>query len=442
MNENINANVCRKCLAVGIILLFVGTCIIPAIAQDIEKSSLPTSRGNWLYVGGSGPGNYTKIQDAINDSSAGDTVFVYDDSSPYYENVVINKSINLIGENQETTVIDGNGGFIVVFLTEMAFVEYVAVNGFTIQNGGIGIDYDTGINNINMQSLLLNRKYTSSAGFYNNTLINNEIGIEVGWGSENVFLYNNKITTNKKAIVLDNCYFDNDIYENTIVDNDYGICLYNSPVNYIIENSIISNKNDGIALSYSDSNTITRNTIINNTNGINLSNSDNNFIDYNQVRYNYFSVFLYYSHSNDINKNVITENTLGICLLESSRNDIQGNTLENNEYAISLVLFSEQNKIIGNTIKSNSIRGLSLDGYCDENIIHKNNFIKNDRHAYFSNSFQNSWDENYWDNWIGLKINLSIFQKFPKVIVGQTMITWINFDRHPAKEPYDVPVIS
>ena len=26
----------RKCLAVGIILLFVGTCIIPAIAQDIK----------------------------------------------------------------------------------------------------------------------------------------------------------------------------------------------------------------------------------------------------------------------------------------------------------------------------------------------------------------------------------------------------------------------
>jgi len=34
----------RKWLAVGIILLFIGTCIIPAIAQNIEKSSLLTSR--------------------------------------------------------------------------------------------------------------------------------------------------------------------------------------------------------------------------------------------------------------------------------------------------------------------------------------------------------------------------------------------------------------
>ncbi len=56
----------RKGLAVGIILLFVGTCIIPAIAQDIEKPSLLTSSGNWLYVGGSGLGNFSTIQSAIN----------------------------------------------------------------------------------------------------------------------------------------------------------------------------------------------------------------------------------------------------------------------------------------------------------------------------------------------------------------------------------------
>ena len=52
----------RKCLAVGIILLFVGVGIIPLTAQDIEKSYLPTSISKWLYVGGSGSGNYSSIQ--------------------------------------------------------------------------------------------------------------------------------------------------------------------------------------------------------------------------------------------------------------------------------------------------------------------------------------------------------------------------------------------
>jgi len=43
------------------------------------------------------------------DAKNGDTVFVYDDSSPYYENIIVNKSIILIGENRGTTVIDGGG---------------------------------------------------------------------------------------------------------------------------------------------------------------------------------------------------------------------------------------------------------------------------------------------------------------------------------------------
>jgi nitrous oxidase accessory protein NosD len=95
----------QKCLAIGIILLFVGTCVIPAIAQNTEKQS---TRGTWLYVGGSGPGNYTRIQDAINNASDGDTVFIYDDSSPYYENLIIDKPLTVIGENRNTTIIWGN----------------------------------------------------------------------------------------------------------------------------------------------------------------------------------------------------------------------------------------------------------------------------------------------------------------------------------------------
>lgn len=46
--------------------------------------------GNKLYVGGTA-NNYTRIQDAINAANDGDTIFVYDDSSPYYENLIINK---------------------------------------------------------------------------------------------------------------------------------------------------------------------------------------------------------------------------------------------------------------------------------------------------------------------------------------------------------------
>ncbi|MCD6410942.1 MAG: hypothetical protein J7L20_00735 [Thermoplasmata archaeon] len=86
-----------------------------------------------LYVGGSGPGNYSKIQDAIDNASDGDTVFVYE--GIYYENIVINRSINLIGENAKTTIIDGMEKSRTVFI----LASNVLVYNFTIRNGTIGI---------------------------------------------------------------------------------------------------------------------------------------------------------------------------------------------------------------------------------------------------------------------------------------------------------------
>jgi len=82
-------------------------------------------------VGGTGPHNYSKIQDAINDSENGDTVFVYNDSSPYYENVYINeKVINLVGEDVNTTIIDAGGGD-----TEQGWTMVVSSSsGFLMRN--------------------------------------------------------------------------------------------------------------------------------------------------------------------------------------------------------------------------------------------------------------------------------------------------------------------
>ncbi len=95
-----------------------------AIIKTIEISSDTTT----LYVGGNGPNNYTRIQDAIDNASNGDTVFVYDDASPYKENIFINKSIQLIGEKQQSTCINGRQGNVI-------WVEHsnVTIQQFTLQ---------------------------------------------------------------------------------------------------------------------------------------------------------------------------------------------------------------------------------------------------------------------------------------------------------------------
>jgi len=95
----------RSC-AVAVILLLTGMSAVPSTAvQESKEKPFPINfDGNTLYVGGSGPNNYSSIQSAVNDAVDGDTVFVY--NGTYHENVVVNKTINLFGEDRNSTVID------------------------------------------------------------------------------------------------------------------------------------------------------------------------------------------------------------------------------------------------------------------------------------------------------------------------------------------------
>ena len=112
----------KKVLVIGIIVLFISVSVIPITGsllikkQILINNEIPNisgnTRGNIYYVGGTGPNNYTKIQDPINDANDGDTIFIYNDSSPYYENVYVDykENINLIGEDTNTTIVDAAGG--------------------------------------------------------------------------------------------------------------------------------------------------------------------------------------------------------------------------------------------------------------------------------------------------------------------------------------------
>jgi parallel beta-helix repeat protein len=223
----------KKSWAIGIILVFVGTGFIPAIAQDTKKP-FPTSRGNWLYVGGSGPGNYMKIQDAIDNASDGDTVFVYNDSAPYNEHLSIGKSINLIGEDRNSTVLDGDYYGCVLVITSY---HKVVISGFTIQNSG---------------------NYTSPYGWA-------DAGVSL-WGVSTVIIGNN-IQNNLCGILL-YCSHDNNISGNVIQLNRLGI-YFPPSLGYCernnISGNIIQGNTKGICIQSPENNKIFHNNFINNT---------------------------------------------------------------------------------------------------------------------------------------------------------------------------------
>jgi len=216
----------KRLLAIGVILLFVGMSI-SSTGYNLEKqSTIATLYGNTLYVGGNGTGNYTKIQDAIDNASDGDTVFVYDDSSPYYENVVVDRPINLIGENKNSTIIDGNGIGVVVRIS----ANHVNIRCFTIMNGSVGI-YHWCENNSVIEENIIRYPLT--------------YGIELVGGSNNEIRKNT--VRGGKGIYLSSTY-KNIVYGNVVSNCGHGIYIDQSSLNHIVNNVIENNKGNIILI--------------------------------------------------------------------------------------------------------------------------------------------------------------------------------------------------
>ena len=241
----------RKWLAVGIILLFVGTCIIPVIAHNTGKP-LPASRENWLYVGGSGPGNYTRIQDAIDNASDEDTVYVY--NGTYYEvNISIRKSIFLLGEDKYSTIIDANqrGNCIDIFS------DNVTVRGFTVRNAdwphGNGIAIyshhtticDNIITNNHATGIdIYSISVSNNNNISYNIISNNGEGISVDFSNQ--IIIGNKITNNLIGITL--WYVSSIVIKHNDIsrNNGYGIQFYWVTNSSIIQNNFFKNKGNAV----------------------------------------------------------------------------------------------------------------------------------------------------------------------------------------------------
>ena len=130
-----------------IAIMVIVSIYVPTISSD--ETGLGTFSIT-LYVGGTGPGNYTTIQSAVNDASNGDTVFVY--NGTYYETLAIGKSIDLVGEDKYTTILDGDFVYEDVIHINCGFVN---ISSLTITNSGMnGISF-LGENNLHFTNNII-----------------------------------------------------------------------------------------------------------------------------------------------------------------------------------------------------------------------------------------------------------------------------------------------
>jgi len=208
-----------------------------AVFLIISTEDAKATAGNILYVGGSGPGNYTSIQSAIDDANYGDIIFVY--SGIYYENVVINKKITLVGENKETTIIDANH--------REGYAAIITANGATMQEFTVRNSDYRGYNGIETYAGV--RIYSYNNSILDCNINNNTIGILLEPSiarliSTNASIFNCNISNNDYGISL---YFsaNNSIFDCNIENNTAGISLYSSANDSIFNCTFL---NDGIVI--------------------------------------------------------------------------------------------------------------------------------------------------------------------------------------------------
>ena len=286
-------------LLIGIVLL--------ALCAFVETASAET----WYVDGNGGVGiDFTKIQEAVVAASGGDTIYVY--SGTYNESIYLHKSLTLIGEDKDATIIDGG--------TEIVTLIYIGarecqVSGFTIRNGtfaGIQICEDN--NTIS-----------------DNKIIENEQGITLSMGDYNIIKDNTLTLNGYSGIDLGNGQCNNNIIiNNTAQENGYSGLTYNMKTgggNLILNNKFNSNKGHGIGIHQSEGNDRVEGNKVsyNGWTGIKITGCDNNKIINNTAIENYYwGISLSESNGNLVFYNNLINNTKGP---EANRNtrDKNGN---------------------------------------------------------------------------------------------------------------------
>jgi parallel beta-helix repeat protein len=227
-------------IAMAILVFITVANLVPCVTAMIqyphqpgyEYSAYPidSNRRQTLYVGGAGPNNYSKIQDAVDNASNGDRIYVY--QGTYYEHVIITKKVTLIGESRDQTTIDGSGNGNVIKIQ----TDGVTLSQFSLQHGGIGVYV----------------VYSSNVNILQNTILNNWEGIGLLVSSQ-CLISGNAIAHNGFEGINPVQTTFTTISDNSIIDHLQGIYLVESTNNMIFDNALSSNSR-GIEIEESSNN--------------------------------------------------------------------------------------------------------------------------------------------------------------------------------------------
>jgi len=286
----------------------------------------------WI-VDDDGPADFHTIQEAINAASDGDIVFVR--NGTYYENVIMNRTILLIGEERETTVIDAGGvGSAITVEAANASIQNV-----TMQNA----PWRAPQSNIPAYGVLFDNLNCT----FSNNIIRSCMRMGLfGWG-DGLSMINNTVYDCTYGVVLYNAGFGLTVLRNNSIllgEEEYG-------VRYGLRTQPLMNVASDYSLFDVDAtNTIDGRPVFFINNAENLTINERTFPDFGH---------LFLANANNVN--IVNVSIPGGLQLYNSRNvKFENCTIENvpaNQDYNNSTLF-ESNKFLGS--------GISGDYDCDE----------------------------------------------------------------------------
>ena len=485
-----------------VLFTFVSLLSLSTVFGTIWSTILMTSASPRTWTADDdGPADFHTIQGAIDDYRVenGDIIEVL--PGEYYENIIIDKSLNLIGVNgKDTTIIDA--GDIATDTVVTIKSSNVRMENFTIKDAP----------ELLSAGIRIRTDLESSSGIviHKNKISNVHLGISAGFptGSEywpkyplnDVEITENTISMtsvigvylqNGTSILISSNTFppgiglnaiglvdlnETEIYGNNMSRYDSGVELHNGYFNNITENTITDIENS-IDVAGGSFNTIAYNTIIDAGRGVSLNGSSST-ITKNTIKNFAWSGIRVYGDLNNVTTNTIQSGQTAISGGEYiSSNEIQdcttgihdGNYASDNEIQdCTFGLRTSGNASIINNFFRNCDDGVVIDGNfstvssntfykclygvitlngTNGNVIYHNMFL-NSTAADNSEEFVNSWDAgileggNYWSDYKcedGDDDN--VFGDTPCLIYNEYGNVTINRDNYPLViPPCPIPV--
>ena len=379
------------------------------LSTNLTQASLSysTMEGKTIWV----PDNYTTIQEAINNATSGDTIFVK--AGIYSENITVNKTVALIGEDKWATfifsswiLVHANNTVIKNFTMQVEKGIDISPTFASFEPGNVTLTPPpTGnlIEENNIEAGWIEIPCISIASSVNNTIRNNNLhfrgasgiiaselqlttmyGSVTGPPSSGNIIESNNMTSSgsslggwepEGAIAIDEYSFNNTVRNNNVFLNlrSAGISLWG------FENSIMGNKivngSTGIYV-FGSGNIVSHNTLIDNFDGgILINTGGRNVFRNNSISGSRFNLFLWGGLSHDIDssnavdgKPVIwwvneTDRQVPldagfVALINCTNIRVENLTLANNSDGI-ILAYTTNSTIKGNTLSFN-YRGICL----------------------------------------------------------------------------------